>query len=97
MSISLMMFSWSKNSAQSAGKALTQNLDLSQDPLGVYRAIEGSLNLLDRNLFIVYFVKSRPYHAVGSRADHVSHLVALIDDYFESLDAEALFAFEVRG
>ena len=105
MSISLIMFSCSKNSKNGqitlrvnkvlhTGMTLvglTEYFDLSEDALGINDTIKSIFNLLDSDLLSSLMVLGREDETVSTTAYHISHLIVVINvDHFSS-DLESTF------
>ncbi len=73
------MFSWSKNSADPVrARALTQQLDFSDDSLGVDQIFESLRYLLDGYLGFDGVVVGRAHHTVGAVSDLLNVLVLVL-------------------
>lgn len=74
---------------------LTENFYLSEDALGVDCSVEGCLNFLNCDFFLIHLIKGRPHDAVGPRSNHMCDFVAVVNNDLEALNDKALLAFEV--
>lgn len=107
--MSLMMFSWSRNSEQRGVRfatrrqknrkrrafILTEHLDLPEDALGVHHAAECRPDVLDGHVLVLLRVAGGVHDAVGAAADLLRHLVVIVHDDLLLLNHELPLAFHV--
>ena len=97
ISISLTMFSCSKNSIIKVKvRELTQNFDFSQDSLRVDNVCKCSLDFFDSHLTLSNWIKSWVNNTVCSTPNHILYVVSTVYGDISTLNIKATFSFESR-